>query len=298
MALQQINVATPNSNTGDTLRDAFVKVNANTTDLLLSVTTSADSTFNGIKVGKGAGNISSNTAIGSSTLANNTTGSLNTAVGQYALVSNQTGINNSAFGTGALGVNLQSSYNSAFGSNTLAANISGTDNTAMGINALMLNTIGSNNTAFGAIAGTSVTTQSNTTCLGSNAQATASNQVNLGNTSVTSLRCNVTSITSLSDKRDKKDILEISEGLDFVSKLKPVTFTWNQRDGNREGIKAAGFIAQDLLELQNDSSIGENLDLVSDSDPEQLEARYTNLMPVMIKAIQELKAEIELLKAK
>jgi len=100
--------------------------------------------------------------------------------------------------------------------------------------------------------------------------------------SYVSLRCNVQTITSLSDERDKTDILEISEGLDFVSKLKPVSFTWNQRDGGRVGIKSAGFIAQDLLKLQNDSLIGENLDLVSDSDPEQLEARYANLMPVMM----------------
>jgi len=131
--------------------------------------------------------------------------------------------------------------------------------------------------------------------IGYGSQGGASNQVTLGNGAITSLRCQVTSITGLSDERDKTDIEEITEGLDFVSKLKPVTFTWNQRDGNRIGVKSAGFIAQDLLELQNDSLIGENLDLVSDSNPEQLEARYGNLLPVMIKAIQELTARINVL---
>jgi hypothetical protein len=59
------------------------------------------------------------------------------------------------------------------------------------------------------------------------------------------------------------------------------------------GIKAAGFIAQDLLTLQKTSSIGDNLDLVSENNPEKLEARYNNLLPVMVKAIQEQQNIIE-----
>lgn len=36
-----------------------------------------------------------------------------------------------------------------------------------------------------------------------------------------------------------------------------------------------------------------NLDLVSEDNPEKLEARYGNLLPVMVKAIQEQQAIIE-----
>jgi hypothetical protein len=75
--------------------------------------------------------------------------------------------------------------------------------------------------------------------------------------------------------------------------LRPVSFTWNTRDKAKVGIKSAGFLAQDLLALQKASSIGTNLDLVSEDNPEKLEARYGNLLPVMVKAIQEQQAIIE-----
>ena len=54
------------------------------------------------------------------------------------------------------------------------------------------------------------------------------------------------------------------------------------------GIKSAGFIAQELLALQKGSRIGDNLDLVSEDNPEKLVARCGNLLPVFVKAIQEL----------
>jgi hypothetical protein len=235
---------------------------------------------NNVRIGRGGVNVSANTALGYAALNLNTTGLGNTAVGFESLKSTN-GNGNTAYGYQTMNVHTIGDGNTAFGANALLNASNNSQNTAVGNNALANNGI-----------------YSNTTGLGYNAQITASNQIALGDTAITSLRCNVSTITSLSDARDKKDILEISEGLEFISKLKPVTFTWNQRDGNRVGVKSAGFIAQDLLLLQNESLIGENLDLVSDSDPEQLEARYANLMPVMIKAIQELKAEIELLKMK
>ena len=81
------------------------------------------------------------------------------------------------------------------------------------------------------------------------------------------------------------------EGLAFLKQLNPVSFTWNTRDKAKVGIKSAGFIAQELLALQKQSNIGDNLDLVSENNPEKLEARYGNLLPVIVKAIQEESAE-------
>ena len=95
----------------------------------------------------------------------------------------------------------------------------------------------------------------------------------------------------MSDRRDKTDIIPIGEGLSFLKKLNPVSFTWNTRDKAKVGIKSAGFIAQELLALQKQSNIGDNLDLVSQDNPEKLEARYGNLLPVIVKAIQEESAE-------
>jgi hypothetical protein len=43
---------------------------------------------------------------------------------------------------------------------------------------------------------------------------------------------------------------------------------------------------------------GENdiIDLVYESNPDRLEAKYGNLIPILVKAIQELAAEVEQLK--
>ena len=56
----------------------------------------------------------------------------------------------------------------------------------------------------------------------------------------------------------------------------------------------AGFIAQELQEAQKGS---EYLDLIYDADPEFLEAKQGNLLPVMVKAIQELSAKVTALEA-
>ena len=159
------------------------------------------------------------------------------------------------------------------------------------------NTTGSNNTFLGYNAGTSHTTGSNVTIVGNNAQgssATVSNEITLGNSSVSTLRCQVTSITSLSDKRDKKDIKDSNYGLNVIDSIRPVTFTWDNRDeSENKGKKDVGFIAQELKEIDDDF-----LRLVYSENPEKLEATYGRLIPVMVKAIQELKAEVDNLKNK
>ena len=129
---------------------------------------------------------------------------------------------------------------------------------------------GANNTANGHNAGMNLTSGDNNIFLSYNAQpsnSTISNEITLGNSSITNLRAQVTSITALSDRRDKTNIVPIGEGLEFLKKLNPVSFTWNTRDKAKVGIKSAGFIAQELLELQKQSKIGDNLDLVSENNP-------------------------------
>ena len=86
----------------------------------------------------------------------------------------------------------------------------GGNNTTIGVNGLYTTTTGSNNTGIGKNAWSS--------------SATASNEVTLGDGNITSLRCADTSISSLSDRRDKKNITDLSEGIDFINKLRPVKF--------------------------------------------------------------------------
>ena len=236
-----------------------------------------------------------NTATGINALGSNTTGKENTAVGLFALGANLSGTINTAMGQGALRYNTVGSYNTAVGYNALNLTDPTTaltgSNTAIGYSAGSINKTGTFNTFIGFGANASSATLTNATAIGNGASVTADNTITLGNSAIATLRAQVTSITALSDRRDKTDITTISEGLDFLKQLKPVSFTWNTRDKAKVGIKSAGFIAQDLLALQQKSAIGANLDLVSQENPDKLEARYSNLLPVIIKAIQEESAQ-------
>jgi hypothetical protein len=166
--------------------------------------------------------------------------------------------------------------------------------------------IGNNAGATGAAP---LTTGQNNTCLGNGAitsTATVSNEITLGNSSITTLRCQVTTITALSDFRDKTDIIPVDVGLSFIEKLRPVTFKWDKREwypnGNRDGSKKEditqiGFIAQELKALQ-ESENATYLNLVYESNPDKLEATPGNLMVPLIKAVQELSAKVKTLEAK
>ena len=74
------------------------------------------------------------------------------------------------------------------GTQALWLNTTGNANTASGYQALYTNETGSNNTAIGASADVSVDGLSNTTALGYGAKVSASNTIQLGNTSVTKVK--------------------------------------------------------------------------------------------------------------
>jgi hypothetical protein len=126
---------------------------------------------------------------------------------------------------------------------------------------------------------------------------TVNNEITLGNSSISALRCNVTSITSLSDARDKANIEPISNACAFIKDLKPVKFDWNRRDGVKAKEHDIGFLAQDLDEAQSKHGIQEHLDIVYKSNPEALEASYGKLLPILVQALKEQQEEIEKLKS-
>jgi len=246
-----------------------------------------------------------NTAVGVGSLLGNTTGFSNTAVGFRSLYENTTGYRNTAIGDSSLYENTTGAYNTAVGYRSLL-NSTGSNNTAIGVQSLVNTTTGYSNTAIGNLSGATLTTGHNNTLIGYfslPSSGTVSNEITLGNSSITSLRCKVTSITSLSDARDKKNIDDLSLGLDFIIKLKPRQFNWDRRewyeDNKSDGSKieeklTAGFIAQELDEVQQSENV-EWMDLVYKSNPEKLEATTGNLLPVMVKAIQELNVKNETL---
>ncbi len=262
-----------------------------------------------------------NTAVGYQSLRSNTIGTQNVAIGRVALNANISGTNNTAVGTRSMlfgttpsncvsiGVDTLYSTNSsrivaignyAFGNNS---GMSGADNVAVGHYSGGSVSSGQQNTLIGSYAARSgtndLTTGSNNTVIGYNAatsSATISNTITLGNSSIATLRCQVTTITALSDARDKSNISELTAGLRFVQALRPVSFDWNMRDGGKVGVPDTGFIAQELLLAQEQS--GEIIPgLVYDDNPDRLEAGYGKLIPVLVKAIQELSAELDSLRS-
>ena len=155
---------------------AVLAVNPVTSRVGIGTTTPAklldvngDALINGMNVGRGAGNGSSNTAVGNSALNANTTGYSNLALGQNALLSNTTGFNNAAVGQNSLQANTEGDSNTGVGQGTLVDNTTGSNNTALGQLSLNANTEGDANTAVGRNALVSNITGSLNTAVGRNA---------------------------------------------------------------------------------------------------------------------------------
>ena len=236
-----------------------------------------------------------NTSVGFGAARTNTSGTNNLAVGHQSLYENTTGSGNTALGKDALFGSLTGDNNTAVGQQALYV-CKGTENVSVGQSSGLLITTGSYNVIVGTSSGATITTGNNNICIGDDTQtatATTSNSITLGNLTHNILRCAVTTITSLSDARDKTNVQESAYGLDLVKSLKPVTFEWDTRDGAKKGDKDLGFIAQDLQSVDD-----EYLGLVYAENPERLEASYGRLIPVLVKAIQELTAKVEALENK
>jgi hypothetical protein len=105
-----------------------------------------------------------------------------------------------------------------------------------------------------------------------------------------------TTVQSASDSRFKENIVDSQQGLDVVSALRPVRFDIKEGNGISAKTNQLGFIAQEVQAVFPDA-----VDVWSESDdPENpyLSLGATSLIPVLVKAIQELKAENDALKAR
>jgi len=111
----------------------------------------------------------------------------------------------------------------------------------------------------------------------------------LGTGTVYSLTGTLTSVNP-SDLRLKEDINPLEYGLKEVMALNPVTYKW--KDGSNGGQRSTGLIAQDVQEIMPDyvKNISE--------DNSYLGLDSYAISIVLINAIKELQAEIEILKNK
>jgi hypothetical protein len=225
---------------------------------------------------------SSNVALGTNSQTSNTGGSFNVSAGNNSLLSNQTGSSNIAFGYLCLSNNLVSSNNVAVGEAALYSTTSG-DNTAVGYNAGLNISTGSNNICSGYQAGTdavrNITTESNRIVMGNNSNTNAYIKI---------------AWTVTSDARDKTSFAPVPHGLAFVNSLVPTAYQFREsrEDETPIGPIRYGFKAQDILAAE-----GPNPVIIDDEDPDNLKYNQDSMIAVLVNAIKELKAELDLVKA-
>jgi hypothetical protein len=112
-----------------------------------------------------------------------------------------------------------------------------------------------------------------------------------------------------SDGRYKENVNTITSGLDIVDSLRPVSFTWKDHPVHNfvEG-KTVGFIAQEVKESLSEYDWVDNIIKTNTSDAildeegnevtpaeEFLGIAESNIIPLLVAAVKELKARVETL---
>lgn len=246
---------------------------------------------------------------------------LNTAVGTKSLFSNSDGWGNTATGSLSLVKNTTGSTNTAVGYSALYSSVAGSGNTALGYLSVWNSSSISNVTALG----------SNTSCLGGisnaiaigyNASVNASNKAVIGNSSMTSIGGFAGWTTYPSDARFKREVRENVPGLEFISRLRPVTYRVDAvaldqaqqtdiPDGmhpgrpagldelhrnallEKEQVLYTGFIAQEVEAAAKE--LGYNFSGVDapKNDHDFYGIRYAEFVVPLVKAVQEQQALID-----
>jgi hypothetical protein len=104
-----------------------------------------------------------------------------------------------------------------------------------------------------------------------------------------------------SDGRYKDNVETITSGLNIVDSLRPVAFDWKEHAVHNfpEG-KTVGFIAQEVQEALSDYEWVDNIiktNYNEEADEEFLGIAESNIIPLLVAAVKELKARVETLEA-
>lgn len=284
-------------------------------------------------------------AVGDSALMNNTTGSRNVALGSKSMFNNSTGTRNTAVGADAMKATVAGGFNTAVGYQAMLANTS-YNNTAIGCDALLGNTTGNllaaigfdagatsvsgdQNTFLGAYSDATAINLTNATAIGWASYVNANNKVRIGGASVSTIEGQV-AYSFPSDARFKFDIQENIPGLDFITRLKPVTYRFNTKkfdehvmqlmpDSVRakrmqgvnyalsEQILHSGFLAQDIEQICKE--LRYDFDGLHVPDPanktDNYSVAYSQFIMPLVKGMQEqqqmisdLRAQLKLMEEK
>ncbi len=282
--------------------------------------------FVGQIAGKATNSGTGNVAVGRNSLVTNTSGSRNVALGQNAVEYPDTENDNVGIGYNALaGTIAGGEFNVAIGNQSLDAVTSGDDNLAAGYNSGTNITSGTDNVAIGKDAMSVVVGGSGNICLGSGADVadgaadfTTAIGFQVGGTAgyttigktTDDIRAQhgVANWTTVSDERFKKNIQTSDAGLAVINDLRPVTYNWKTKGevpewskiyeaGSNEQYKNSklnhGFIAQEVKAVIDSHSELKNGFTMWDERPDgQQEVGETAIVPILVKAVQELSATV------
>jgi hypothetical protein len=227
--------------------------------------------------------------MGNNALFYNTTGYRNTAVGSEALFYNTTGIGNTAMGNNALFYNTTGIGNTAIGSTAFLYLKSGNYNIGIGASVRALHDSASYQLVIGNyFLGHSVSNSTTQTDyrLGVFGNPDANTQFFVNGSAG-----GISAWATSSDRRLKDNIADLDYGLQQVMALKPVRYTLKKEPGTRR----VGFIAQDVREVIPEVVSGIEGDI---DKGETLSIGYSDLIPILAKAIQEQQRTIENLQSR
>lgn len=229
-----------------------------------------------------------NTALGSGSLYANTTGGVNAAYGYQALRDNSTGFGNTAGGALSLRFNTTGFRNTAIGNVSLYYNTTGYNNTANGFQAGDNNKSGNNNTFIGYDADATDTSFTNATALGANTVVNASNKVRIGDDNVTVIEGQV-AWSFPSDRRLKENIIYTPRlGLDFINALQTVSYNYT---ADKAKTRYDGFIAQDIEQVMKDLKVP--FSGLKKSDNGMYSLAYSDFVMPLVNAVKEQQQKIE-----
>jgi hypothetical protein len=207
--------------------------------------------------------------------------------------------------------------NTAFGYEAMRFNTTGDNNTAIGISSLYYNTIGNNNIAVGINSGNNsgAPNVNNSIGIGNDGGFLngTSNQVIIGNASTVFIGGKV-NWGVVSDERIKTNVQEDVKGLDFILKLRPVTYHVSNAAINKvthaidtlnfegkydgEKITYTGFLAQEVEKAAIATGYDFSGFVKPANDRQLYTIRYAEFVVPLVKAMQEQQAVIEQQQAK
>ena len=103
-------------------------------------------------------------------------------------------------------------------------------------------------------------------------------------------------IYNASDERLKENIVELTDGLNKINQIKPVSFTWKEGwDPNLDGLTQYGFGAHQVKSVDEIlvESFGEKeITLNGETIDNPLRVNEKHVIPLLVKAVQELSAKV------